>query len=477
MTNAPESRKTHVIRILGTNKAGDILPDIWADVERIDEAKTVHETAETSFQGTVKRLKWSDDPDKDDYNPDGTPSRKLTIVKVCSPDEPDQSDPEQWIPIPVIDKRRSQIGDQGKVEKFINDRKTSARIVKQRRILHYDTNIDDKAQAAFDADPARKVFVVTGDQYTRDDSTKDDSQFLEHEVITFWKSQETEDTGSGQGGDQGKQVKLLNQYLIDESDPAKLEIVGTDGFNPPWRLDPYQNIVNVQFSGQLLLVWFSGGARLASGDVPVTGYYRTLTGKERSGSFKSTLSEPPNFTDSNISFKPTDAQKATADGLAPIQSRFMSGGTLFVSSTPVASTMTTISAINKSGTITRTINATPYTGIVPPNFNTDPTVPGPATDNNVPFVSQTNVVVVGGIVYLMFEIHGRSIPDPADEPHNFALLSAVGYVGIDKNDTVVKSDLISGPDLGSGGYTDDETVVHTFTAAGAGSLLLGRFSN
>jgi hypothetical protein len=249
MTNAPESRKTHVIRILGTNKAGDVLPDIWADIERIDKAKTVSQSADINWQGTVQRLKWQDDPDGDDFSPDGPPSRKTTIVKVCSPDEPDQSDPEEWIPIPVIDAMRMVTGDQGGVRRFINDKPTDGRIVKQRRILHYDTSIDDRAQAAFDADPTRKVFVVPGDQYTRDDSSKDDSQYVEHEIITFLKGRESDETGTGQGDDQGKQTKLLNQYLIDESEEAKLDVVGDAGINPPWRLDPFQNIVNVQMGG------------------------------------------------------------------------------------------------------------------------------------------------------------------------------------------------------------------------------------
>jgi len=259
MTNAPETRKTHVIRILGTNKNGDVLRDIWADVERMDEETSVTQGEVSSYQGVVTRLRWMDDPDDDDFDPDGNPSRKMRIVKVCSPDEPDQSDPEEWIPIPVIEKMRLVSGDQGIVHNFVNDAATSARIVEARRILHYDTNIDDKAQAAFDADPTRKVFVVSGDQYTRKEDTKVAGQYLEHEIITHTKSRASGVTKTGQGDDQGRQTKLLNQYLIDESEPAKLEAVGDNGFNPPWRLDPYQNIVNVQWGGAVQVpvgVWW-----------------------------------------------------------------------------------------------------------------------------------------------------------------------------------------------------------------------------
>ncbi len=48
----------------------------------------------------------------------------------------------------------------------------------------------------------------------------------------------------------GRQTKLLNDYLIDESDPAKGEVIGVSGINPPYQLDPFQNIVNCQFAGE-----------------------------------------------------------------------------------------------------------------------------------------------------------------------------------------------------------------------------------
>jgi len=152
---------------------------------------------------------------------------------------------------------RMMDSDQGVVQRHINDELTDARIVERRRVSHYDTSIDVDAQVAFDADPTRTVFVVPGDQYTRDDSTKDDSQYVETEVITYLKERSTHDTQTGAQDDQGQQIKLLNQYLIDESDDAVLDVIGPDGFNPPWRLDPYQNIVNVQLRspGNMILAY------------------------------------------------------------------------------------------------------------------------------------------------------------------------------------------------------------------------------
>src|SRR5258705_11642508 len=100
MTNAPESRQTHVIRILGTNEAGDIVPEIWADVERFDIFKA--ELTGTSDQSNNHQFKfrWCDDPNSQEYEPDGNPSRTFRMVKVCDPKNLDN--PTEWIPIQAI---------------------------------------------------------------------------------------------------------------------------------------------------------------------------------------------------------------------------------------------------------------------------------------------------------------------------------------------------------------------------------------
>lgn len=267
MTNAPESRKTHVTRIVGTNKAGDVLQDIWADVERIDFAKSATQTAEGFWQGLQRKFRWMDDPDNgDEYEEEGPPSRKTEIVKVCdveAEDNPD--DPEEWIPIRAIKSLRARggsTGDQNYVDRLIIDESTDARQVTVRRIVHYDTNIDDDAQAAFDADPNRKAYVVQGENYQRDDSTKDEDQYVEHEIIEYLKERTNERREDGDV-DRGVQTKLLNQYLIDEAEDATGEIVGSSGINPPYRLDPYQNIVNVNFSFSVIVAFVSGGVGLS----------------------------------------------------------------------------------------------------------------------------------------------------------------------------------------------------------------------
>ncbi len=272
MTNAPESRKTHVIRIFGTNEAGERLEDIWADVERWDHAKTVIAGQDKGqWNGHVLKFKWLDDPRSDDYNPDGNPARKTEIVKVCDPsNEDDLDNPEEWIPIPAIVHMRvvdSKNNFQGQQQKFVVDVEAGefARSVEQRRIEHYDTNIDDDAEAAADADPSLLAYVVTGEEYERDDSTKDEDQYVEHEIVKSYKSAGNPTDGgdandtTGAGMWQGRQTKLKNQYLIDESVEAKLEETGSSGLNPPYRLDPWQNIININW-GDVAVKFYDGAS-------------------------------------------------------------------------------------------------------------------------------------------------------------------------------------------------------------------------
>lgn len=253
MTDAPETRKTHITRLLGTNKNGDVLQHIWVDLERIEATKSATKDADGFWQGVQRKFLWSDDPDNgDEYSEEGTPSRNTDVVKVCSPDEEDVNNPEEFVKIRVIKSLKSSGGDgrgQNYMDRLLNDELSAARVVKARRIVHYDTNIDDEAQAAFDADPTRKAFVVPGHRYEKDTNTKDDDQYVEHEIIEYFKSRVANNSvDDGADVRNGLQTKLFNQYLIDGSDEAELDVTGENGINPPYRLDPYQNIVNVNFS-------------------------------------------------------------------------------------------------------------------------------------------------------------------------------------------------------------------------------------
>lgn len=276
MTNAPKSRKTHVVRIYGTNKNKDILHDIYVDVERIDQA-TYRQKVDGKRQKTVKKLNWRDDPSKpeeyldlDETSPeDERLTRKYVIVKVCDPESTDDlNDPEEWVPVRRIRRIKSRKKSkrmnvrqdkQERIVSAINADITDSRVVEARRIVHYDTNIDDEAQRAADADPNLKQYVVGGRRYQRKDGTdgtedtKDNDQYVEHEIVkkivhkgnTVYYDDPNLIANNGR---QVKKTKFLNQYLIDESEPAKSEKLGLNDMNPPYRLDPYQNIINVKFA-------------------------------------------------------------------------------------------------------------------------------------------------------------------------------------------------------------------------------------
>lgn len=280
-TNKPPSRKTHITRIFGTNKNGDRLTDIYADMERIDSAESAMQVPpKDQWQKLKRKFRWCDDPDKEDYNPKGNPSRKTEVIKVCDPESTDDvNDPEEWIPIRVIKQVKAVIGGtqangQQSVDQFlnkaINEEIRTGRKVKVRRIVHYDTNIDDQAQAAADADPNRLEFVISSDDYTRNLESKDEAQYIEYEIVT-----EVSHTGNSQHvKNQRRRTKLLNDYLIEESEPATLKIRGEGDINPPYRLDPYQNIVNISFqSSEVALL----------GSYPFAGPNVTATQSSRDG--------------------------------------------------------------------------------------------------------------------------------------------------------------------------------------------------
>src|SRR5580765_439877 len=97
-------RGSHTIRIFGTNKDDDVLQDIWLDIERMDLFVTSENI--NGFNHTVfNRLYWMDDPnDAGNYNEasgGGNFARQRGTLKICSPDEEDQEDPEQWVPVAI----------------------------------------------------------------------------------------------------------------------------------------------------------------------------------------------------------------------------------------------------------------------------------------------------------------------------------------------------------------------------------------
>ena len=271
MTNAPEDRKTHVARLVGTNRNGDVLNDMWVDVERVDEFEITTQTSspelniENQWQEVQIKLRWRDDPNGKNYSPEDDLSsddedngRVHEIIKICDPQNTaDLTDPDEWVPVKSIVRiNMNQQGAGDSQKRFVASAvEAKGREVDPRRFYHYDTNIDSAAQAAFDH--GARAFVVKGSNYQRDDSTKDVGQYVEHEIIDHLIKNINDQTYSTGGDNQEVQLGLKNQYLIDESDPAKLDKVGPNNINPPYRLDPFQNIVNVKLSSDAIVVFLN----------------------------------------------------------------------------------------------------------------------------------------------------------------------------------------------------------------------------
>lgn len=256
-TNKPDSRETHISRIFGTNKKGERLDKMYADVERMDIAKSATQVPpDNQWQGFVRKLIWCDDPTKEDYNPKGNKNRKTEVLKVCDPENTrDVNDPDEWIPIRIILQVKSTSGNgTGHQDNFlnrvVNEELASGRKVELRRIVHYDTNIDKKAQAAADDSPDLREYVVSSEVYTKNLRSKDKSQYIEQEIPLELKHMGNSLKVNGQG----RKTKLLNEYLVEESEAATLKVRGDGDINPPYRLDPFQSIVNIQFGSSLAVL-------------------------------------------------------------------------------------------------------------------------------------------------------------------------------------------------------------------------------
>ncbi len=276
MTNAPVGRRTHVIRILGKNRDGEILTDVWADIERIGFIVIKTQNIKTGqYHDFAITLRWDDDPDQEGYVTESDCDKNQTrriheVLQICDPSasDPDNptaylDDPDEWIPIKSLrhlELNQTDIeGGNGTIAKrFINsvlDGTAKGRTGYKMRTYHYDTNFDTQADAAFADNPDLKAYVMKSSDYIRFDAvngpegdTKDDTQYVEHEVM------DSISHGDGthqyvNGHDQAIQTRLNNQYLVDEHENAQLNEVGSNDLNPPYRLDPFQNIININFGG------------------------------------------------------------------------------------------------------------------------------------------------------------------------------------------------------------------------------------
>lgn len=247
----------HIARIFGTNRAGELLTDIWCDVLRIDKLK-INTQNTLNFpnpkvsnrgQEVTLDLKWRDDNGQQE---DTSQTRETAIVKVCGPDE-DPTDPDEWVPIETIKRVHMAQGNVATWRQYFNSllQDKNRLEVEIRRFVHYNTNIDDRAEAS-----GQSVYFISTDDYVMDAASKDDSQYLDHEVALKINTQASPHWAESPAGkDHQTTVIVKNQFLLDASDPGSGAVGDTN--NPAWRLDVMENIINCQFGG--LAVEFLNG--------------------------------------------------------------------------------------------------------------------------------------------------------------------------------------------------------------------------
>jgi len=262
------SRFTHVIRICGQDRDGNQIPDIWVDIERQDVVWVNYKEKETGhWQSQFMRLYWMDDPDSSDGSWNKN-NRVIGTRYICSPEQ-NSYDPDEFIAVNCIVAMAfgQNGGDFGQGEggtlamAFRSDRSNQTRRLSARRIYNrkVDGNFDDDARQAFENDTSRFAYVVAGPDYVlkMDDEDKDDGQWLD--VCVFAQSEFSENDGLSMGSLSGH----WSTYLLDISDKSSdflpddnyPNAIGDLGFNPPWVLDQFQNIVNCQLGAAIEFEW------------------------------------------------------------------------------------------------------------------------------------------------------------------------------------------------------------------------------
>lgn len=445
-------RKSHIVRIKGENRSGETVDGMNLDIRRTD-VLPMQDTGDG--QSRYLEVAWDDeytgDPPEDE-------DRIERIIKLTDPENPpdDPDDPEEFFSVPVLDQFSVYDADQKIIVSFANKRvedegDETAREVRLKRITYAET------------DPAELEQPIDAADYVRVPDTEDKDQYIDQEVIETLPH-----VDSGQ--------EYRHEFGIDDDDLMKsFSAPPENAENKPVRLDPMQSIVNVQWQKRLQIVfsWKSGGV---DNDAPVTMYYQTLFGEPvRSGSVSAgTINDPiiptvPDFDHEGPAFSLTDAQIATAESLGA--SPISAGGLAY------AATVDALYAIKRNGGIKWSVDISGQVGRIPDNFNTDPahnnfgTEANPETTELVRF----QLVAVNGAAFVGFERLGFTQQVGEGLAVGITLL-VVGYVGFDKDGSLIASELIDGPDI-STSYTDVADVEHFFNSASGMDIQTGKFSS
>lgn len=261
MSNGKFTRKSHIKRIYRDN---DPTSDQWIDIERLDELRFVFKV-----KFPWHEYIWTFDWDK--FDPDGD---NVTTKKIVDPKD-DAKSPDNVIKVPVRDMVLVQTGKEQKYQAykhfFINTEGNDTRETHSRRIYHHDIDeaaLDGKKNPPRDPEAYRNVL--------RD---QDQNQYIDVEIIEqFWTDEHESHDSHGERKPGAWQKKkwvldptidpLLRDPLLPSDIPspdfsritnpsggASEEVAGSVTVDPPWRLDPLQNIVNVNWLGGLAVIF------------------------------------------------------------------------------------------------------------------------------------------------------------------------------------------------------------------------------
>jgi hypothetical protein len=252
------SRITHIKRIHQDN---DPNRDVWVDVERIDKVTVI----------VAGRQRRTYEFDWDTFESEQTADQDKKTIS-------DPSDETSTIDIPIRNKIRLKFPRAVYNHIFLNDATNASRETHSRRIYHHEIN----AAYLSDGEPP-------GDPQMYRDSLgqQDKDQFIDVEVLdNYWTKgddprdhyQQFQRLQDGRAKDpktvRGQRHKwdgTTNDPLME--DPLVEGDVegGSPGFilrsnpqdgpiiDPPWRLDPLQNIVNVHWAAGAAFVMGSNG--------------------------------------------------------------------------------------------------------------------------------------------------------------------------------------------------------------------------
>jgi hypothetical protein len=235
------TRKTHIKRIY---KNDDPDTGLWIDIERIDELTY------TSGTGFAQQTNvWTFDWESFDPNGEGVTKKKIQDPNDdTNPDDPAAA----VIEVPV---RGQLLVTQGAKEQyqqynhfFVNDVTNSSRETHSRRVYHYDVPDDQLDENKNPPRDPQDYLNALGD--------KDSSQYLEVEILDAFSTNENETRDShGRLKPSAWQerrwlVNNASDALLHDRDGDTSKDFATnnpvDGIvDPPWRLDPLQNIVNI----------------------------------------------------------------------------------------------------------------------------------------------------------------------------------------------------------------------------------------